>query len=103
MKGYTILLLLFLCPCFVSAQDLVVKGIVLDKNNGEPLIGATVLVKGTTIGVVTDLDGNFSLKVPAKDVQLSISYIGFKSSDRNSRIRKEDENRVRNRCCRSLG
>ena len=33
MKGYTILLLLFLCPCFVSAQDLVVKGIVLDKNN----------------------------------------------------------------------
>ena len=79
MKGYTILLLLFLCPCFVSAQDLVVKGIVLDKNNGEPLIGATVLVKGTTIGVVTDLDGNFSLKVPAKDVQLSISYIGFEA------------------------
>lgn len=79
MKEYTILLLLFLCPCFVSAQDLVVKGIVLDKNNGEPLIGATVLVKGTTIGVVTDLDGNFSLKVPAKDVQLSISYIGFEA------------------------
>lgn len=55
------------------------KGIVLDKNTGEPLIGATILVKDTSIGVVTDLDGNFTLKLPQKDTQLVISYIGYET------------------------
>ena len=79
MKGYAITLLLFFFSCAISAQDLVVKGIVLDKNTGEPLIGATILVKDTSIGVVTDLDGNFTLKLPKKNVQLVISYIGYEA------------------------
>lgn len=79
MKGYAITLLLFLFSCVVSAQELVVKGIVLDKNNGEPLIGATILVKGTSVGTITDIDGNFTLKLSKKEVQLVISYIGYKT------------------------
>lgn len=79
MKGYAITLLLFFFSCAISAQDLVVKGIVLDKNTGEPLIGATILVKDTSIGVVTDLGGNFTLKLPKENVQLVISYIGYEA------------------------
>lgn len=46
--------------------------------NGEPIIGANVKVTGTTIGCITDLDGNFTLDVP-EDGQLTVSYIGFQT------------------------
>lgn len=52
-----------------------VKGKVVDAN-GEPIIGATVLEKGTTNGTVTDFDGNFTLSV-ANNAQLEISYVGY--------------------------
>ena len=52
-----------------------VSGIVLDEN-GEPVIGANVVVKGTAVGTVTDVDGRFSLKVPEGAI-LTISYIGY--------------------------
>ena len=52
-----------------------VKGIVKD-NFGEPVIGANVTEKGTTNGMITDLDGNFSLTVQ-KNATLVISYIGY--------------------------
>lgn len=58
-----------------SQQSKRVKGTVVDKN-GEPIIGANVVVKGTTNGTITDIDGNFSLEVPA-NAQLTISYIGY--------------------------
>lgn len=58
-------------------QEKTVTGTVLDEN-GEPLIGVTVLVKGTTSGTVTDFDGKFSLSV-LQGAQLEISYIGYKS------------------------
>ena len=45
-------------------------------DTGTPVIGANVLVKGTTIGTITDMDGRFSLEAPA-DAVLQISYIGF--------------------------
>ena len=48
----------------VMAQNTKVTGQVLDEN-GEPVIGASVVVKGTTIGTVTDFDGNFTLDVPS--------------------------------------
>lgn len=53
-----------------------VRGRVLDAN-GEPIIGASVLEKGTTNGTITDMDGNFSLSVSSKAV-LSVTYIGYK-------------------------
>ena len=54
-----------------------VAGQILDAN-GEPLIGATIMVPGTSIGATTDFDGNFTLKVP-KGSKLTISYIGYET------------------------
>lgn len=53
-----------------------VKGTVLDKTTREPLIGVTVLVKGTSLGTVTDIDGNYSIDVPRNAI-LTFSYIGY--------------------------
>lgn len=61
----------------VFAQNVEVSGVVKDAS-GQPIIGASVLVKGTTVGSATDLDGNFSFSAPANAV-LEISSIGFKS------------------------
>lgn len=64
----------------VSAQTITVKGNVKD-TTGEPIIGASVVEKGnTTNGTITDLDGNYSIKVPSK-ATLTISYIGMKTQD----------------------
>lgn len=51
------------------------------EESGEPIIGANIVVKGTTNGTVTDLDGNFSLEVNGKKVTVVISYIGFTSQE----------------------
>ena len=59
-----------------SAQTQAVKGVVTDAADGEPLIGATVMVKETKAGVATDLDGNFTMTV-AEGQTLVISYIGY--------------------------
>ena len=58
-----------------SQQSKRVKGTVVDKN-GEPIIGANVVVKGTTNGTITDIDGNFSLEV-SDGALLDVSYIGY--------------------------
>lgn len=55
------------------------QGVVYDEN-GDPVIGASVMVKGTSIGTATDLEGQFSLKVPAKGT-LVVSYVGYKSQE----------------------
>ena len=60
-----------------SAQDTVITGTVVDET-GEPLIGATVLVEGTTIGTATDLDGNFAIKCKP-GAKLRFSYVGYTS------------------------
>lgn len=56
-----------------------VKGQVVDAN-GEPIIGASVLVKGTTNGTITDFDGNFTLNNASKGI-LVVSYIGYKTQE----------------------
>jgi TonB-linked SusC/RagA family outer membrane protein len=63
----------------VFAQSRTVSGVVTDADDGEPLIGVSVLVKGTTIGAVTDFDGKYSLEVPADAQTLVISYVGYTS------------------------
>jgi len=62
-------------PIIILQEEKNVTGRVLDEN-GEPLPGATVLVVGTTLGTVTDLDGNFSITVP-DGATLTFSYIGY--------------------------
>lgn len=54
-------------------QSSVIKGVVKD-SNGEPLLGVNVLVKGTTIGAVTDIDGNFSFEAPAGSTLVGFLY-----------------------------
>lgn len=61
-----------------SFADISVKGTVIDADNSEPLIGVSILVKGTTEGTITDFDGNFSMTVPDK-ATLQLSYVGYKT------------------------
>ena len=61
----------------VHAQNRSLSGRVTDRSNGQGLPGVTVLVKGTTVGVSTNVDGNFTLDVPASATTLSISSIGY--------------------------
>ena len=65
----------------VIAQTRTVSGLVLDEK-GEPLIGATVIQKGTTNGVTTDLDGRYKLSVPEATVVLEYSYIGYQKLEK---------------------
>jgi TonB-linked SusC/RagA family outer membrane protein len=58
------------------AQNITIKGNVQDEK-GEPIIGATIMVKGTTQGTVSDTDGNFTLTNVSSDAILQISYIGY--------------------------
>lgn len=64
-----------------SAQTTQVTGTVTSAGDGEPIIGASVVVKGTTRGTVTDFDGKFSLSVPTSEKTLVISYVGMKSAE----------------------
>ena len=76
---FGLLFLLCFLPLTVWAQSLAIKGVVYDVT-GEPIIGASVLEKGTTNGIITDLDGNFSLQVK-KGAVLVVSFIGYKTQE----------------------
>ena len=58
------------------ASPVIVRGMVIDEENKEPVIGAAVFIDGTSKGVATDIDGQFALKLPP-DTSLVISYIGY--------------------------
>lgn len=64
----------------VFAQDLTVTGTVISASDNYPIIGANVLVKGSTVGTITDIDGNFSLSAPKNSI-LVISYIGCETQE----------------------
>lgn len=67
---------LLLVAVFAQAQNITVRGKVISQSDGEPLIGASVICDATKAGTATDLDGNFTLTVPA-DSKLTVSYVGF--------------------------
>ena len=71
--------ILLLCVAFGYAQQITVKGTVKD-GSGQPLMGASVLVKGTSHGTAADFNGNFELKVD-KGVTLVVSSVGYKSRE----------------------
>ena len=79
-----ILSLLFFFMAFISvqvyAQDIKISGTVISGSDNYPIIGANILVKGTTIGTITDVDGNFSFEAP-KGSTLIVSYIGYQSQE----------------------
>lgn len=80
MKRFILLPFILFFSCFLFAQD--ISGILLDKQTGEALIGATVSVKGTPNGVAADVDGKFFLKITEQPpFTLLFSYIGYASQE----------------------
>lgn len=71
-----ILTCLFLCVGMVLAQNKI-SGTVVSAEDGEPVIGASVMIQGTKVGTVTDIDGNFTLSANRANPMLEISYIGM--------------------------
>lgn len=63
------------------AQQREIAGQVVSAETGQPVAGATVLVKNTAIGAITDADGSFRLFAPARDVTLVVRFLGFKSAE----------------------
>src|SRR5256885_14504562 len=82
MKNVLVLLtVLFFLPFTLLAQNKTIKGRILDEN-GKPVPGATVVVKGSKKGTQTDKDGNFTITVPANaGTTLTVSSVGFGTQD----------------------
>lgn len=74
---YLMVVMLISCSATLSAQG-IIKGKVVDAETKEELVGATVVVTGTTTGTVTDYEGNFSLKVNTQKPSLTLKYLGYK-------------------------
>lgn len=83
MKKISLLLvfLLFLGLQVIFAQTRDVSGVVTSADDGATVPGASVVVKGTTIGTITDMDGHFNLKVPQGDHTLLVSFVGLASQE----------------------
>ena len=84
-KPATLLLrmsVLILCLAFVDinqlhAQSIQIKGVVTDASTKEPLPGVNIIIEGTTVGVITDVDGKYQITVNSKDAVLMFSYVGY--------------------------
>lgn len=70
---------MLLTPSMASAQTLTIKGKVVDQKSHDSVIGASVLVAGTDIGTITDMNGQFTLPNVPRNGELKISYIGYKT------------------------
>ncbi len=81
MKNIVLFFMALFISSLLCAQQTTVTGVVTDASDGSPLIGANVLVKGTTSGAITDLDGRFTVNVPAGKRVLVISSIGYSTQD----------------------
>lgn len=77
LKHFLLLAVLTICFTATAVAQGTVKGKVVDAENNEPLIGATVSVSGTTLGTVTDIDGNFVLKLTSSKATLEFKYLGY--------------------------
>jgi len=100
MKQLSILLLTMMFCTTMWAQGVDIKGTVVDAN-GEALIGASVVVKGnTSVGTVTDFDGNFSLSVPSENTIIVVSYVGMNTRElkvgkqRNFKVTLDDNTQI---------
>ena len=81
LKKFVILLTMALLslPAFAQVK---VTGVVTSADDGLPVIGATVLLKGnTSVGTATDIDGRFTLNVPSTDSHLVVSYVGMNTKE----------------------
>lgn len=81
MKNIILLLTALLMSCHVMAQETIVTGTITDVSDGSPLIGANILVKGTGVGSIADVKGEYSVKVPVGKHILVFSCIGYKEQE----------------------
>lgn len=71
--------LLILSATALAARN--VTGVVVNAEDGEPLVGASILATGTSIGSATDIEGRFTLQVPDKVKKLKVSYVGMETRE----------------------
>lgn len=83
------LVLLFCIASTALSQNIRIEGVVVDKQTGEALIGASVLQKGTSNGTMTDIDGQFSINVPLQST-ITISYVGYQPQE----VIVQDQNKL---------
>ncbi len=88
MKKSALLVVLTICCTIVSmAQNGSLKGKLIDKSSGEPLIGAAVIIKGTTVGTITNYDGEYELtNIDPGSYTFSASFIGYSNLDKDIEI-----------------
>ena len=77
LKSAMILLLLLLTFPVIAQNTITLKGTIVSESDRSPIIGATVLVKGTSIGTATDLNGEYTLNIPETAKIIEISYLGM--------------------------
>lgn len=77
LKHFLLFAVLAICSIATAVAQATLKGKIVDADSNEPLIGATIAVKGASEGTVTDMDGNFALKVKNDKVTLVFSYVGY--------------------------
>ncbi len=80
-KLLSLIVMLVMSVAMLIAQNRTVTGTVISAEDGEPVIGASVIVVGTNLGTVTDIDGKFSLSVPQSAKTLRFSYVGMEPKD----------------------
>ena len=82
MKNFTLLSFLLLLPQhLLLAQTGTLRGKIIDSKTGEELIGATIVVTGTTKGTISDFDGNYSLNLDQGIYNITISYISYETQN----------------------
>ena len=87
MKKHITVLLFILTPIYAYT----IKGIVKDSTNNSPLIGANVIIDGTSFGAATDSEGKYLIKVESKgDYKVSVSYMGYKKARKNITLNSDE-------------
>ena len=81
-----VLLAVFSLFSLASIAQGTIKGVIVDGETNEVLIGASVVLEGTTTGTVTNIDGAFTLSVPSGDLKLQVSYIGYTTTTLNVKV-----------------
>jgi Ca-activated chloride channel homolog len=83
MKKLSLILLIMLGLYASSNAQRIISGLVTDAETNEPLIGAAIILKGTTIGTLTDVDGKYSIAIKPKVNTLIVSFTGYESKEIN--------------------
>jgi TonB-dependent receptor len=94
-KLLTVALALFSFFTLISAQDKgIISGKIIDKSNGESLPGAAIRLDGTTIGTVSDIEGNFQLSAPVGSQVIEISFISYTTGKLTVEVKKNETTNV---------